>query len=251
MSTRTREDIATFLPWAVLLAAIAQAAVPIVPFAGPGATPGSSGADLLISPASYAFAIWGLIYLLAIAYAVVVLIKGGTGTAAPVRLQGDLLGAYLGAAAWIGLSAIDVSWATALVLVVMAVLLVDAVLVVARLVAESTVPGWVTMLARTTVGIYAAWVTVAVFLNLASAASELGLADPDALSWQLVLLVIAAFTGIALTAAVGKNTPGYALTLLWAFAAVLVTVWGGSTALVAVTVVALVAVLVVQASALW
>ncbi|MFD1860197.1 MFS transporter [Aeromicrobium camelliae] len=251
MATTTRTGSQRALPWAVLAASVVQAAAPIVPFAGAGETPAGSGTDLRIVPAGYAFSIWSLIYLLSIVYAVVVVTKRTTGTAAPARLQRDLLGGYLGAALWIAVSAADISWATALVLVVMTVLLVDAVLVVARPVSADDGPGWVTVLARVTVGIYAAWVTVAVFLNLASAAATyLDAADPNALGWQLAVLVVTALVALAITAKVGASTPTYALTLLWAFVGVLVTAWGGSTVLVALTVATLAAVLAVQAFAL-
>lgn len=237
----------TALPWIVLAAAVLQAAAPVASYFGLGAEPGDTDVELDISPAGYAFSIWGLIYFLAIALAVAAVVKKTTGTAEESRLQIDLTIAYLAAAAWIFASAAGNSTLTALLLTLMAVALVDAVLVAARpkQSAGGEDTGWVTTLARASIGSYAAWVTVAVFLNLASAAVSFGWVSDNDLNWQVAVLAVAALTCLTVTWLVAPTTPVYPATLVWAFIAVVVAAWGGSTVVVVTTVVALIAVVAV------
>lgn len=237
----------TWLLWAVLAAAVLQAVAPVASFLAADNQPGSSGADLAINPAGYAFSIWGLIYLLSLVLAAVTVARGKPGVDRAGRFQLDLLGAYLAAVAWIGVSAIGLAWATALVLIVMTLLLLDAAIIAAKPVAQSDA---VTLLSRATTGIYAAWVTVAVFLNLASAAVDLGWLDDSEIIWQLVVLVVAVLAALGMTALIGASSPGYPLTLIWAFVGVIVASWNGSTAVVVAAIVAIAAVVLVQSATL-
>lgn len=218
---------------ALLAAAVLQVVAPTVQRLLDVSQPAEGSEDLLITPAGWAFSIWGLIYLLALAHAVVALVRGdGTGSR---RFVLDLGALYLGATAWIALSSASWSWATFLVLAVMTWFAVDAARIAAR-----TAEGWEGVLARATSGIYAGWVSAAVFLNLGTAAIELDLADPADHAWQVVLLAVAA--GFALVVNVSMTrSPGYAAAVAWALVGVIAAVAGESTAAVVVAVVALVA----------
>lgn len=205
------------LAWAVLAAAVLEVVAPVVTINGPGASPGSgSGPELLITPVGWAFAIWGVIYTLAIAQAVAVLVRGADSV--PRRLQVDQLVLYLGGAVWIVMSALDSSLATALALLVMLLAAVDGVVTAAR---HGFAPRWFAVLTRTAVGLYAGWVTAAFFLNLSTALVDLDVVDADTLGWQLVVVVVAVLTLLALT--VTTRIVAYAAAGVWALVGIAVT----------------------------
>ena len=232
----------------VLVLAVAQAVAPVLTSVLGGAEPDESTVDLLITPAGWTFSIWGLIYLLSIISAVAVLVRRSTGTRDPRRLLVALAVAQAGAAVWIVFSANQMSWFTSVTLTVMVVALLDAARTAAGPV-DSDAPRWLTLLVRTTVGIYAAWATAAVFQNWASDLAEATL-DPSDVPWQLVLLVGSVVLGAVVTARLGGRLPGYPLTLLWALTGILVEARGGSTAVLASAVVGMVVVVAALAVAL-
>ncbi|MGH1564293.1 hypothetical protein [Mumia sp. DW29H23] len=234
------------LAWAVLGAALLQVVVPAFQALGDlGAPPSSQGEDLLITPAGYTFSIWSLVYLLTIVYGVVVVVKRTTGTAAPDRLLRDLLLLYAGAALWIVVSALEWSWATALVLVAMVVVAVDAARAVARSAADPAAPGWLRPLALVTTGVYAGWVTAAGVLNVCTALVDAGWLDGDEVGWQVGVLLLTAVIASAISVYLGGSW-AYAATLVWALVGVVVAVRETSGTLVAAAVVAAVVVVAVN-----
>lgn len=220
------------LAWAVLAAAVLQVVAPVVTILGPGASPGAgAGAELMITPVGWAFSIWGVIYTLALVQAVAVLVRGA-GTV-PRRLQVDLLVLYLGAALWIVMAGLDSSLATAATLVLMFAAAADGVLTAGR----RRIRGrGLALLTRTAVGLYAGWVNAAVFLNVSTALVALGVVDPADLAWQLVVLVAAVLTLLALTAA-ARGVLAFAAAGCWALAGIAVTgATAGTTAVTALAV---------------
>ncbi|MEV7395941.1 hypothetical protein [Aeromicrobium sp. NPDC092404] len=205
------------LAWGVLAAAVLQVIAPVITINGPGASPGSgSGPDLLITPVGWAFSIWGVIYALAIAQAIGVLVRGGD---IPLRLQLDQIVLYLGGALWIALAGLDSSQATAGALLLMLVAAVDGVLTAAR---RQLHAGWLTVLTRAAVGLYAGWVTAAFFLNASTALVDSGVVEADELSWQVGVLVAAVLTLVALTIA-SRGILTYAAAGVWALLGIAVT----------------------------
>ncbi|WP_370616957.1 hypothetical protein [Mumia sp. Pv 4-285] len=246
LSAPTRPSPA--LSWAVLAAAVVQVAVPAVQAIWSlGAPASSQGDDLLITPAGYTFSIWSLVYLLTIAYGIVVLVRGATGTVLPDRLLRDLLLLYVGAALWIVVAAWESSWGTAVVLVAMVVLAADAARVANRPAPDSTGPSWLTTLARVTTGVYAGWVTAAGILNVCTAIVAAGWLDGDDVGWQLGVLVVTAVVAVALSVLIGGSW-AYAATLVWALVGLIVAVRETSGALVVTA--AITAVVVVAVNAL-
>ncbi len=230
------------LAWAVLGAAVLQVVAPLVTFGATGTTPGSdSGADLLISPVGWAFAIWGAIYTLAIAQAIAVLVRGPREVSR--RLQIGLIVLYLAGTLWIAVSETGSSLATAAALLVMLVAGVDAVLTVTR---ESIAPRWFSILSRASVGLYAGWVTAAFFLNASTALVDVGSFDPRELPWQLVVLVVAVVTLLAITVLTRGNLT-FAAAGAWALIGIAVTASSDGTT--EVTVVALVSIALVAVAA--
>lgn len=230
------------LAWAVLVTAVLQALAPAVTIAGPGSSPGGgSGPDLLLTPAGWAFSIWGLIYALAIAQAGLVLVRGA-GTV-PRLLQVAQVALHLGAAVWILLAGLDSSVATAGALLAMFAAAVTAVLTTTR---HRFPDRLLELLTRAAVGLYAGWVTAAVFLNVSTALVDAGPAAADSPGWQLVVLVLASATLLGLTLATGLVP--YAVAGAWAMVGIAATgTEDGSPAVVAL---ALVAVALLLAAAL-
>ncbi|MGJ9421522.1 hypothetical protein [Aeromicrobium sp. CF3.5] len=230
------------LAWAVLAAAVLQVVAPLVTFGATGGTPGTdSGADLLISPVGWAFAIWGVIYTLAIAQAIAVLVRGAHEVSR--RQQIGLIVLYLGGTLWIGMSETGNSLATAAALLVMLIAAVDAVLTVAD---ESIAPRWLSVLTRAAVGLYAGWVTAAFFLNVSTALVDFGPVEVDELAWQIVVLVLAVVALVAITVRT-RGILTYAAAGAWALVGIAVT--GRSDGTTAVTVLALVAIVLVVVAA--
>lgn len=200
------------------MAAILQVVAPVVTTNGPGRSPGSgSGPELLITPVGWAFSIWGVIYALAIAQAIAALVRGPGSVSR--RQQISLLVLYLGGAVWIVLAGLDSSAATAAALVVMFAAATAAVLTVAR---EQMGPRWFAELTRAAVGLYAGWVTAAVFLNVSTAMVDADVVEADALGWQLVVLAIAAIVLLNVTVLIGGILT-YGAAGVWAVIGIAVT----------------------------
>jgi len=233
------------LGWALLAAAIIQVVAPVVQSFSDVEQPSDGSEDLLITPAGWAFSIWSLIYLLAIVHAVVTVWRhDGIGSR---RFVVDLIALYLGAAVWIAVSAAGINWATFLVLVVMTWFAIDA----ARIAAASRLgePRWIGHLARAASGIFAGWVSAAVFLNLGTAALDLDLVSESATGWQIALLAGAAIFAIGVNMLMPRS-PGYAAATIWAQVGVIAAVVGESTGALVVAIAAIV-LLVVQTAVLW
>lgn len=233
------------LGWGLLAAAILQAVAPVVQSLADVEQPSDGSEDLLVTPAGWAFSIWGLIYLLAIVHAVVTVWRhDGVGGR---RFVLDLIALYLGAAVWIAVSAAGVSWATFLVLVLMTWFAIDAARIAAA--ARPVTSAWIGHLARATSGIFAGWVSAAVFLNLGTGALELDLVSPSDEAWQVLLLAGAAIFALGVNLLMPRS-PGYAAAAIWAQVGVIAAVAGESTAALVVAIAAI-ALLALETAFLW
>lgn len=215
----------------LLLLALLQVAMTAVQFSG-GDSPGGRGVDLLISPAPYAFAVWGVIYLLCVVHAVVV-VRNGTAVADQAALVTPLAALYLASASWSVAFTVGNSWLTFAVLVVMVAAALRALRVAMSHPLRSGVARREARLESFTVGLYSGWVTVAVFVNLASALGDHESADPASDGWQAVVL-ICALAAVLAALWLGRGSGGVAVAAVWALVAVVVNV-GSQSALLAVT----------------
>lgn len=236
MTTSTQERAGS---WILLLLAVVQVAMTAVQFVG-GRSPGSRGVELLISPAPYAFGIWGVIYLLCVVHGVAV-VRRGTGVADRWALIGPLSALYVASALWSIAFTVGNSWLTFAVLVLMVVAALRALVVVTSYPVREGIPHWVGTLERFTVGLYAGWVTIAVFVNLASAIGDQGLADAASVGWQFAVLAVAL---AALLAALrwGRGSAGFAVAAIWALVAVALNASSQSATLAVASVAGIVAV---------
>lgn len=178
----------------------------------------STGAtnDAVITPAGYAFAIWGLITLLCTVTCAAVL-RLGLGAPWESRLLAEASVVFVGFSAWLVIAAQDWLWATVAVFAAMVIALIDIVrlLVVRR--ADLTAPVWLCRLATLTFGLYLGWSSVAVFINVAAALVKGGWPATES-AWQAVVLVVAMLAAVAFTIVL-RGTPGYVAGALWALIA--------------------------------
>jgi MFS family permease len=233
-----------FWRWIVAALAATQAVAPLIAGAlAPDFLRGEPGDEATITPAGYAFAIWGLICLLSLATAVV-LLRFPLGTPWERRALGDLAVVFVGFSAWLYAAAQDWLWVTVVVFAAMFAALVDVMRLLVRDAVAPRCPRWVAVLATTTFGLYLGWTSVAVFVNLAAALITGGWSGAGyfGTAWQLVLLVAAAATAIVLTRLL-RATAGYVAGVLWALVAAAIGAVGrGAPVLAAAVVVASVAV---------
>lgn len=173
-----------------------------------------------VVPAGYAFSIWGLIFVLCIAYAVWQLLPSQRSNPLLRRVGWLTAAAFAGSMAWefafpAGMYGVSV------------VLIVTTLVVLALSVAR--IAGWRQPLSGAerwlvwmTCGVYLGWITVATVANVSQALTaagvvELGLGGE---TWGMVMLIAAA--AIASLVTLRTRNAGYALAVIWALAAVFV-----------------------------
>ena len=214
---------------AVIAFAIFQVAVTILPSIGVGEAIGSQSAAVrtLITPAGWAFSIWGLLYAGAFLFAAYQALPAQTDNRLVARLRWPAAGAFAGNAVWAayvqfaGLSAVSV------VVIIWTLLCV--------LTAFSRIAAWGTSYttgerwcAVVPLSALAAWLTVATTVNIAASLRFHGVESGNAtpLVSATIIVVAGAVAGAALLC--GRGNPAYAAVILWALSAIYAA--GGSQA---------------------
>ena len=204
----------------LLLLAIGQVAAPGV-LAALGLEIGSSG-DPRITPAGYAFAVWGLIVSLGLGYAVQQVTAGrGRYERLARAIAWQLAATYVGFVVWLVAAVTGWIWATVVIFVGMFLLLRR---VYDRVLAERDgLPLPYRVFLEAQVGTYLGWTTIAIFANLAAALAFSGLEESGTFGaiWQGLILVAAAANGLYGVRRT-RASPTYTAAVLWAFVGVLV-----------------------------
>lgn len=176
--------------------------------------------DPPITPAGYAFGIWGLIYLWLLVHAGVGLVRRGESAAwRPVRWP--LFASLAVGAAWIPAANTSPAVATGMIWV----MLVTALLALLR---TSEADRW---LLQAPVAIYAGWLTAAACVALALSGAGYGLAFGSGL-WGVIGLGLALVIAVTVQALIGR-APEYGITVIWALVAIALANWGGAWIMVA------------------
>ncbi len=178
-----------------------------------------------ITPEGYAFAIWGLIELVSLGLALwlVWFRHRASATAVPVvdALTRALLILFGGFTVWLVASVVEPVWATLAVFLVMGLALVAGLRVAVRARAEiATWSGLGRSLVWWTLGLYAGWSTVAIWLNLTTALAFSGAPVTGTVGVLGQLAVLAGATATAVL--VLRRTRGllpYAGAVAWALVA--------------------------------
>ncbi|MGE2715232.1 hypothetical protein ACQI4L_14325 [Mycolicibacterium litorale] len=171
----------------------------------------------LITPAGYAFSLWGLITLLSTVTAVAI-VRHGLGSSWETDVLIDASVVFVGFSVWLAVAAQDWLWASVVVFVVMAVALSHIMWLLVRHREELTCPRWLAVLATVSFGLYLGWSSIAVFANVTAALISAGW-SADAVGWQFVVLLAASLTAIVATVLL-RGTPGYVAGVLWALVAI-------------------------------
>ena len=167
----------------------------------------------VITPPSYAFAVWSVIYLGMLAFTVVQLLPSRRTSLAAIRWP--YVVSCAANALWLWLWALELlPWCqVAITVLLLALLVINARTKQAAGVADA-------MLVRLPFGLYAGWVTAATLLNLAILAASLGasfLRDPlePAAPWVACILMLGLGAGGVFGSHRLRN-PAYALGIAWA-----------------------------------
>lgn len=175
-------------------------------------------AGVLITPANYAFAIWGLIYLGLIAYGVYQL--GHSQRQDPIIRQVNwlLIVACVAQMIWIFLFTLQFFALSILAMIAILVPLMGAYLALG----VGRRPGnrqrrW---LAQYPLSIYLAWISVATVVNVASALYAAGWNGwgLTGLAWTVVMILVSA--AIAALVALSRGDVPFTLVFLWAYGAI-------------------------------
>jgi hypothetical protein len=237
--------------WLLLVLALAQIAAPLVPAIRDNSfTQADRAGEPPIVPAGYAFAIWGLIEALALAWAVWSVARP---TPLSERIALPLSVTFAGFTLWLlAVTFVDPNWLPlAIFLVMLAGLLVAMRTVLG---AQDEIAAWSPArrnLLWGLLGIYTGWASIANWVNMTTAVAGTGgpITGTVAVVAQLAVLGGAAATALAILRWTGGLLP-YAGTAVWAFTAVVVGASGagepvlaGAAAVAVVLVVALTAAL--------
>lgn len=206
---------------AIVLAMILEIGATFLPALGFGdpIQERSDAARTLITPAGWAFAIWGPLFAGSFAFAIYQALPAQMGNALLARIGWPAAGAFTAIGMWAvytQFNALDLG-SVAIILIALAFLMT----VYRRLVALdrdfSTGERWAAMLPLSAL---AAWLTAASIVNIAATLRYLGVGEPDV--WPLlaaaIVLVGGAIVGLAVWR--GRGNPIYAAVFLWALLAI-------------------------------
>lgn len=206
----------------VLLCALAQIAAALLPAMGIGTPVGerSDAVQTLITPAGWAFSIWGALYFGSLAFALLQFTAEGRDSALFAALRWPAAGAFLGNAlwaTWVQLNDID-AVSTLIIVGSLVSILITYRRIAAWTAPFSAVERWGAVLPLSAL---AAWLTAASIVNVAATLRYYGVdAAPDVA--PIVSAAIVVVGGLIAAAALARGTgnPPFALVFLWALAAI-------------------------------
>ena len=204
--------------WIAAVLALSQFAAPFVvnAVAGNFLQSGATNAAL-ITPAGYAFSLWGLITVLSAVTALAVL-RYGLGAWWETSVLADASVAFVGFSVWLLVAGQDWLWVSVVVFAVMVWALVHIMRLLVRRKHDLSCPRWLTVLATVTFGLYLGWSSIAVFANVAAALIDDGV-SASVVWWQFVVLVAAAAFAVWL-ARMLRGSVGYVAGVGWALVAI-------------------------------
>ncbi|MEN3746272.1 hypothetical protein TPR58_03765 [Sphingomonas sp. HF-S3] len=206
---------------APLLCAIVQILIPLLPLAGIGQPIGdqSDGARTLITPAGWAFSIWGALYTGTLVFAVYQALPARRDDALLKWVRWPAAGAFLGNGLW-ALYTQSLGLGSASVAIILFTLL--CLLHCFRVFANWAVPftggeRWCVVLPLSAL---ASWLTVASIVNIAATLRYYGIEGDGAA--PLIAAAVLVVAGIIVAAALisARGNPPYAIVFLWALAAI-------------------------------
>ena len=172
---------------------------------------------VLITPANYAFAIWGVIYLGLIAYGFYQLRPTVRVNPTVRRVDSLLILACLAQIAWVYLFTLRLFWLSVVAMLVILLSLIGAYLQL------NTGTGQVSRqrrwMAQIPFSVYLGWISVATIVNIASALYISGWSGwgISAAGWTVVMLVVGAVIGAFV---IQRADVAFTLVFIWAYVAI-------------------------------
>jgi len=172
-----------------------------------------------ITPANYAFAIWGLIYLGLIAYGIYQLLPAQRQNPTLHRVDILLIMACLAQIAWVYLFTLKLFWLSVVAMLAILLPLIGAYL---QLGIGERVSREFKWLVHVPFSIYLGWISVATIVNIASALYISGWDGwgISAIGWTVIMLLIGA--AIASVVAIQRADIAFTLVFIWAYVAIAV-----------------------------
>lgn len=170
-----------------------------------------------ITPANYAFAIWGLIYLGLIAYGIYQLRPSVRGNPTIRRVDFLLIIACIAQIAWVYLFTLRLFWLSVVAMLAILLPLIGAYLQLEIGTRVSRERKW---LAHIPFSIYLGWISVATIVNIASAlyTSSWDGWGISAAAWTAIMLIVALV--IAAIVAIQRADVAFTLVFVWAYVAI-------------------------------
>jgi hypothetical protein len=213
---------------AVLVFAVAQLASAPVTFLVQGEA-GNQGAisDANLSPvtpAGYAFSIWGLIYAASLVLAIYQLLPGQLAREVHRRTGWWLVSAFAASTVWVPVFGTRVIWASQVVIVALVVFLVLATVLFTELGRAETVAEQFAF--RLPVTLYLGWATLACFAGFGTTFRSLGLPQESGLTRLVGVALVVGATVVSLFV-IGRLSAlaGFVFTAGWALVAVAVATY--------------------------
>jgi len=174
--------------------------------------------DVYITPAAYAFSIWGLIYTGVIAFTVYQALPSQRDNERLQRVGYLFVLSCLANAAWL------FSWhyeLFALTLIAMVALLLLLIAIYTRLRRDRQRLEWPeALVVDVPFSLYLGWITVATIVNISSVIDFWGWGGLGIVPeiWTVIMLTVA--TGVSSTVAITRGDAAYVLVIVWAFVAI-------------------------------
>lgn len=199
----------------------------------------------IVTPAGYAFAIWGVITLGCLVYGIYQLFPNQKNNKLFDQLSDPLIITFTGFSLWIYVATKSWLWATVVVFVLMLLSLWKAYSFISK--SKQRLSKFEDVLLNGTFGLYIGWATVAVIINIATALNYYHYiySDTKSLAVYIIVLLVALTSSLFGLKRIHYNFY-YFSTILWAFTAVAVrTSEQGSVVLTMTSLLAIVAVVAV------
>ncbi len=206
---------------AILVTALLQVLLPVLPSLGFGEPIGERSDDVrtLITPAGWAFSIWGPLYAGSLLYTLYQLLPAQRDSALLDRIGWASAGAFLGNALWALYTQFSgLSFVSALIIVFTLLCLLSIYRTFARWEAPfRRGEKWLVVIPLSAL---AAWLTAATIVNISASLNFHGVESGEAA--PIVGAAVVLVGGIIASAAIwfGRGNPYYALVFLWALAAI-------------------------------
>ena len=209
--------------WGVLLLYFATIIVNFISQAIPfnGQTNGevSDKYSTLITPADYAFSIWGLIYLTLGIYVFYQAFWAASNKRLYDQLAPWLMVSFVATSAWLPAFQYEL---IALSVIIMLIILGSLIQLSIMITQEAELPRQEKAWARIPIGMYLGWISVATIVNISVLAKYGGwyLLEVSEANWLLIMIVVGFLLAVLVTWATHNLV--YALVFVWAFVAIAV-----------------------------